>query len=927
MPDWRKEIRQRLAGLRLEPTREAEIVEEMAQHLDDRYAEMLAAGATDEAAHGAALAELNEHEMLQRGLRRVERQVRQEAVVLGAHGRSNMIADLWQDLRYGARMLRRSSGFTVVAVLSLAIGIGANTAIFSVIDALMLKTLPVQNPEQLVTLRTNDSGFYSSYPSFERYSDLTQVFSNASAICLVDRYNVTTNSPIGAAAPQVGIALVSGNYFSTLGVDTVIGRTLTADDDRLPGGHPVAVISYGYWEGRFERVADVVGRTLTLNNTTYTILGVTPRGFSGDWIGQPTDVWIPIAMQSQVMPEKPGLLTNPSANWVRIVARLKPNVTIPQAQAAAQVSYQQILREKAGPNPPYEELQQIAQAQLGLDSAARGFSLQRQSMAQPLVIVMIVVGLVLLITCANLATLLLARAAARQQELAVRRALGASRSRLVRQLLTESFLLVLIGGALGVLLAAWGTNALATFLGSGLPRMGFSTPVTVSLNLHLDARMLAFTAAVCLITGLLFGLVPAFRASQVALASALNRRGADSGAARFSLGKGLVILQVALSLLLLSSAGLFVRTLRNLKSQDIGIDRQHLLLVWTAPFQAGRSGPAIATLYQTAQERISSLPGVLAASPSNSGWLTGGGRGSGSEGLTVEGQAPKPGLAGGIGRAAVGPGFLATVGMQLLEGRDFTEQDNKDAAPHVAIINETLARFEFGDQNPVGKRFGQRGETGYPWEIVGVVKDGKDRNLREQNLGMVYVPYRQLTDKLGMMCLAVHTVGNPADIAARVRQELSDIDPSLPVLNIDTVEEQLDGVLVQERLTATLASIFGVLAALLACLGLYGVIAYTVARRTNEIGIRLALGAPPAGVLRMILKESMVLVLVGVVIGISLTLAVTRLISAMLFGVSATDPLTIGATTLLLIMVAALASLLPARRAARVDPMVALRYE
>jgi predicted permease len=842
-----------------------------------------------------------------------------------------MIANLWQDLTFGMRMLRRSPIFTAVAVISLALGIGANTTIFSVVDALMLRNLPVRDPEQLVAVTTSESGFFSSYPGFQRYRDLIQAFSGVSAICLVDRFNVrVNNSGEGAGlndAGQVGIALVSGNYFSTLGVGTVIGRPLTADDDRVPGGHQVAVISHSYWQRRLGGVGDVVGHTLSLNGTTYTIVGVAPRGFSGEWIGQPSDVWIPIAMQAQVMPEKP-LLNDQKASWVRVVARVKPGVTTKQAETAAQLSHQQLIRETSGPNLTPQQSQRIAGSQLALVSEARGFAPQRASFAKPLMIVLILVGLVLLIACANVANLLLARAAARQGELAVRVALGASRGRILRQLLTESFLLVLAGSALGALFAAWGTSALAGFLGSGAPRMGFATPATIDLDLRLDLRMLAFTATVCVITGLLFGLAPAFRASRVAVAPALGRRGADSGGStgRFSLGKGLVILQVALSLLLLVGAGLFVRTLHNLKAQDIGLDRQHVLLVWTAPFQAGRSGPEVAALYQKTQERVSALPGVLSASPSNSGVLTGGGSGAPSETLTVEGQAPKPGLSGGLAGAAVGPGFFSTLGMTLLAGRDFTEQDT-ETAPHVAIINETLARFEFGEQNPIGKHFARRGETGNPWEIIGVVKDTRDRNLREQNLGVTYVPYRQQVNKLAVMCLAVHTSSNPASVAARVRQELRDLDPNLPILNVTTVEQQLNGILVQERLTATMAGFFGVVAVLLACLGLYGVISYTVTRRTSEIGIRLALGATPGHVLRMVLKESLVLALAGIAIGVPIAFLVTRFISTVLFGVGAADPLTIAMAIALMIAVATLAALLPARRASKVDPLVALRYE
>ncbi len=931
MNDWKAEIRHRLAGLMLAPTREAAIVEELAQYLDDYYAELLAGGASEDDAYGYALAELNESERLRQELRRGERSVKYEPVVLGAR-RANMLNDIWQDLRYGLRALRKNPGFTAVATITLALGIGANTAIFTVIDALMLKRLPVRSPERLIRFEGHYVNFVNGvsdprtsptfpHSTFEKFRALTQVFSDVSGGAEIDRSNVTINGPGGGLdGGQVVVGMASGNYFSNLGVRAALGRTFTPDDDRVPGGHPVAVISYSYWERRFARAADVVGRTLTLSGVTYDIIGVAPKGFRGDWVGKPMDLWVPFMMASQVMPEVPG---GPSRFPARVIGRLKPEVTREQAQAAAQVLHQQILLQEAGPNPSPERLKHIASWRVELAPAATGYSPQRQSFGQPLAILMIVVGLLLLIACANVANLLLARASARRREMAVRLALGAGRWRVIRQLLTESALLAASGGALGLLFAWWGTNALAASVRSG-PVMSVLVSTTTDLDLRPDGRVFAFTAILCLGAAILFGLAPALRSSKVSLASALTGRGArtDRAGGRFGPGRALVIAQVALSLLLLVGAGLFARTLSNLKAQDLGFDQEHTLLVWMAPVQTGRHGSALAELCQTVKERLSSLPGALSASVSMGGVLDGREGGLPSEQITIQNQSPRPGLLAHV--VSVSPGFFKTVGMPLLQGRDFTEQDN-ETSPRVAVINETMARFFFGDQNPIGRRFGGRpgGET----EIVGVVKDAKTGAPRD-NRGVIYDPYRQNQRTLRLnWSVAVRAAGDPTSLTADVRQELRNIDPALPVLRINTIKQQLDDVLFQERLIAALSSLFGLLAVLLASLGLYGVVSYTVARRTNEIGIRLALGATPAGALRMILKESLALALAGVAIGIPMTLAATRLISSRLFGVGPADTLTIAAAAALLLAVAAMAALLPARRAAQVDPMAALRSE
>lgn len=823
---------------------------------------------------------------------------------------------LLEDVRYGLRWLRRSPGFTAVAVLSLALGIGANTAIFTVCNALMLRQLPVQHPEQLVTISTTDDGDTFGqwpYPTFEKFRALTDVFSNISAVAALDRSNIDfRGSGGGMDASQVHVDLVSGTYFLTLGLQPAEGRLFTGDDDRVPGGHPVAVISYNYWLRRFSRGADVVGRAFALDGTTYRILGVAPEGFTGDWVERPTDIWIPIAMQSQVMLERPGLLTNPNPPWVRVVARMKPGVAAGKAAAEVKAAFVQAVAEWRNLTPRMRE--SALRALLKIESSAKGYSEQRGLLRRPLMILVVTVGFVLLIACMNIATLLLARSAGREREMAVRLALGAGRSQILGQVLIESVLLATLGGLLGMLVATWGTNAFSKFLVAG--------QIAMQLDLHPDGSVLAFTSALCFVTGILFGLIPALRSAKVAVSPALARRGLEAPG-RFGVGKMLVISQVALSLVLVIGAGLFLQTLRNLKSQDLGFERNQLLLFWTAPDQEGRQGAKLASLYETVQERLSALPGVRSASPSAFGLLAGSG---GSPVTNVEGYTGKADEERFTPWSLIGPGFFDTAGIPRWLGRDFTARDN-ETAPRVAIVNESFARHYFGDASPVGKHFGMRRDTGAPIEIVGVVKDAKYDSLRESQRRMIYIPYRQDLFHLYTMCVLVRPRADVPGFRQMARDALRGIDPNLPILRIDTADEQVDASLSEERLIASISSFFGVLAVLLACLGLYGVMSYLTARRTNEIGIRFALGATGRNVLGMVLGESVWLVAVGIAAGVPLTLAATRFISSRLFGVSATDPVTIASAAMLMLMVATVSGLLPARRAAKVDPMVALRYE
>jgi predicted permease len=917
---WFYTVPLRLRSLLRRRQVEQELDEELRYHIERQIEEHISKGMTEKEARYAALRAMGGVEQSKeecRDMRRVR-----------------WMEDLMQDLRYSMRTLRKNPGFTAVATLTLALGIGANTAIFSVIDALMLKRLPVRNPEQLVRLEVHSVNIYPNgatdprtgydflHSTFLKFRTLTDLFSDVSGITQIDRSNVMVDGPGGGIdSGQVVVGMASGNYFSNLGVQAALGRTFTPDDDRIPGGHPVTVISYGYWERRFARAANMVGRTLTLNGTKYDIIGVAAKGFSGDWVGKPVDFWVPFMMGLQVAPEAPG---GDLARWgVRVIGRLKPGVKKEQAEAAAQLLHQQILL-RGFPNPSPLALKNIASNRIELVPAATGYSPQRQTFRQPLTILMIVVGLLLLIACANVANLLLARAAARQREMAVRLALGAGRGRVIRQLLAESALLAILGGALGLLFAWWGTNALAVFMQSG-PMTGPLLSTNLRLDLHPDARVFAFTAALCLTTAILFGLAPALRSSRVSLTPALMGHGAGSDNAdrRFGLGQALVIAQVALSLILLIGAGLFARTLSNLKAQDLGFDREHTLLVWLAPGQTGRPVQALVELYRTVKERLSTIPGAYSASVSMGGVLDGSEGGASSELFIIPDQSSRPGLK--LKVAFVSPEFFETVGIPLLRGRDFTEQDT-EPSPRVAIINETTARFFFGDQNPIGKRIDDPGPDGES-EIVGMVKDAKTGTPRDDR-GVIYRPYRQRERFLRTnWCVAVRATGEPTALTASIRRELRNIDPNLPVLRINTIKQQLDDILFQERLIASLSGFFGLLAVALASLGLYGVVSYTVARRTHEIGIRLALGATQADALRMILKESLALALAGVAIGVPVTLAATRLISSRLFGVGAADPLTIAAASALLLAVAAMAALLPARRAARVDPMTALRCE
>ncbi|PYV22208.1 MAG: multidrug ABC transporter substrate-binding protein [Acidobacteria bacterium] len=786
---------------------------------------------------------------------------------------------------------------------------------FSLVNALLLRMLPVERPQELVLLspvdeRGNSLGF--SYPLFEAVRDHSHTLAGIFALS-GGPMNVSVDGQ-AELAPGGG-QYVSGSYFSTLGVRAVAGRTFTAEDDEVPGQHPVAVISYNYWKRRFARDPSAVGKTIYLNGHPFTVIGVTPPRFFGISTDHSPDVTVPMMMYPQLNPDGPDL-NNRGSWWLKVMARLKPGVSAPQATADANVALQQYLAED---DSAESRSQRTWGLRAELEPGAWGNSPRSKPEAwKGLGILMGLVGLVLLIACANIANLLLARGAARQKEIALRLSIGAGRWRLIRQLLTESLLLAVFGGAAGLLLAFWGTEGLAKLVAQS---------AGPALDLSPDTRVLGFTAAISLLTGVLFGLAPAFGATRVELTTALKEGGRQwsTGPVRNRLRSALVVSQVALSLVLLVVAALFTRSLEKLLSVDLGFRPEHVLVLSVDPTLVGYQGARLDTLYKSLLERLDTIPGVLSASASRGGLLE---RGGWHNLVTVPGYTPRPGEEPGSGFNPVGSHFFETAGIPILLGRDFGPRDD-ETAPKVAVVNETFARDFFGGANPLGRTIGLGVNQNLgQFEIVGVVKDSKQNRLSERPVRVVYFPFLQIPPALiSQMTLEVRTAADPAAMTATVRKELLAVEKNLPIFGVKTLTQQVQDSLGEQRMVARLTTLFGLLALLLAAVGLYGVMSYSVARRTSEIGIRMALGAQRGDVTRLVLRETMTLVSVGVALGLAGALGAGRVLSSLLFGLAPTDPVAFAAATLLLTGVAAVASYVPARRASQVDPMAALRYE
>jgi predicted permease len=843
--------------------------------------------------------------------------------------------EMFQDLRFGLRMLLKHKGFTIAATLSLALGIGANTAIFSLINAALLRTLPVEDPQDLVlfttvTPRGTDNSY--SYPLFENYKRYNRSFTDLITASRPQRMRMTEPGA-GPGAESVQGTRVSGGFFSTLGVGVVVGRTLTPEDDSASNPQPVAVISYRFWQDRFARDPGVVGRKITLNDYPFTIVGVAPQGFIGFEVGFSPDLWWPIQMVPQVTPNDRSL--KGGAEYLRVMGRLKPGANLQQARVEMDAVFQEHIKgipaEQAAAFTPLQRRNYFERS-IRLDPGASGFSSLRRVIKFPLMILMTIVALVLAIACANVANLLLARASSRRKEIAVRLAVGAGRFRLIRQLLTESMLLAMLSGALGLLFARWG----ATLLVAYLPDQG-----VITFDVAPDARVLLFTLAISLLTCALFGLAPAFGATRIDLNSSL-KNAVNSGGARSRLGlnKALVVAQVAVSLFLLIGGGLFVRSLQNLKNLDAGFDRENLKLFNLDP-GGGYSPEARLDLLKRLRERLDHLPGVQAASLSQLTMISGS---RSNHNLIVEGYENRPDEDMKCNHLSVGPKFFSAMGIPLLQGRDFNpqelqaapiDQQAKGPLPGVAlsaVINQTMARYFFGEQNPIGRRFRFReGRLQGAWvQVIGVARDAKYESLREQTPRVFYTSYFQWPPEAYRYPdarMLLRSYGDSAAAAASITRLVREIDPQIQVLNLQSMNDVVDESLVPERIVAQLGGFFSLCALLLACIGLYGVMSYAAARRTQEIGIRMALGARGADVIRMIMRETMLLIGLGVVIGLGAALMAARLVAGLLYGLSANDPFTISLSTLLLLAVAAAAGFLPAKRASRVDPLTALRTE
>lgn len=822
-------------------------------------------------------------------------------------------------------MLLKKPGFTAVAVLSLALGIGANTAIFSLLDAVLIKTLPVERPEQLVLFGKGESmgmttGFPDgstdlySYPFYRQVQQQrTDVFSGVASLLSIP-WNVHGFVNAGGDIEQLQVQLVSGSYFPVLGVNAGLGRVLTEADDQNVGAHPVAVVSYAWWQKRLAGNPSAVGQTVTTDDTAYTIVGVAPRDFFGTTVGSAPDLWIPLAMEKQMPPAHWDGRTNENFQDLFLIGRLKPGVTTQQANAAVNLLFKQSLQARVGAQPTAQRLKDLEAANVQLTPVSRGLSGLREQFSLSLRVLMGVVALVLLIASANVANLLLAHGAARSREFAVRLAVGAGRMRLARQLFTESAVLATLGGIAGVALSWWGVRLLLVMASDG--------PEAVPVDATPNLRVLGFTIGVSALCALVFGTAPALRATRIEPNTTL-KGGRTVTALRNPLGKAFVVAQVALSLLLLIGAGLFVRTLVNLQKIPSGFKQENAMLfkIDTSATGLKTDDPKLPALLSEVEQKVKQVPGVQAASFAfivfNQGFWSG-------AAYTREDNIPE-GQNRSLRNNMVGPDFFAAMGIPFVQGRGFGPQDTK-SSQKVAVVTEAMVQKFFPTGNPIGKRFGIQGrESTETIEVIGVVKDAKYGNLKEPFRPMAFYPYTQVPDVLGN--LVVRFSGPSSAVVPQVRETIRQINRNLPIDDVVSLSDHIGRSLVQQKLIARLASFFGLLALLLACVGLYGVMSYGVARRTNEIGIRMALGARGRSVLWLVLREALVLVVIGLVVGVLASLALTKTAASLLYELKPNDPLTIAMATIVLLMVALLAGYLPARRAARVDPMIALRDE
>jgi putative ABC transport system permease protein len=900
MPDWKAEIRRRLQGLRLTPAREAAVVEELAQYLDDYYAELLAGGATEAEAARLTLADLSWSELLARELRRTVRQVTPEPIAPGTNRRTNMIADLWQDLRYGARMLLRQPGFTLIAVLTLGLGIGANTAIFSVVNAVLLRAFPYGDANRLVIvwekMRQNEQNVISPANFFD-WREQQSVFAGLAA------FNDTRNSLSGDGMPEeIAGQVATDNLFSVLGVNALLGRTFTPDDSK-PGQNTVVVLSYGLWQRRFGADPNVIGRKVILNAVDHTVIGVTPPDFKwhvrkNSQTGQAAELWTPWAISSGFKQFR--------GRFICAVARLKPGVTLSQGRAEMDVIASRLAEQHKQFNRGYS---------VNLVPLREQFA---GEIRRALLVLMGAVGFVLLIACANVANLLLARAAARRKEIAVRAAMGANRGRIVRQLLTESVLLATMGAIAGLLLAWLGASALVKL---SPPELGDFQRVEISVS------VLGFTFVVALLTGVIFGLAPAFEASNIKLSDTLKEAGRSlAGASRSRRLRGaLVVAEVALALVLLVGAGLLIRSFLRLQGLETGFNAHNVLTMRVAlPGARYNDDAKRINFFTQALERMQTMPAVEAAGAINYTPFLGLGT---RTGFDIEGRSkPLPDQQMGTTELCVtDQNFFRALEIPLKRGRLFTEQEVREQR-NVVIINEALAQKYFPNEDALGKRIAiSMRPPLVPTEIIGIVGDVKHAQLDQAAEPMSYWPIAQLP--YPFMTFTLRARGDATTVAAAVRNVIQSLDQQQPVGEVRTLDSLVGNSIARQRFNTLLLVAFAAVALLLSAIGIYGVMSYSVTQRTHELGVRVALGASARDVLELALWQGMKLALAGVGVGLLGALALTRLLKTLLFGVSATDPLTFAVIALSLALVALLACYLPARRATKVDPMIALRGE
>lgn len=916
-----KEIWRRLAFYRRRDEFDSELEAEIAFHLEMRRREAAALGLPAERANAASRRRFGNTTLV--------------------HERSR---DMWtfrwfealvQDLRYSARTIKQNPILPAAVILSLGIAIGANTATFSVVNDILLKMLPVKDPSQLVLLswaspgpagweglngsttrdaagRTVSASF--SQLQFERMKEQNQALSDVFAFAQIYELNVSSDKESDVTTGQI----VSGNFYKGLGVRPVLGRLITEDDDQA-GAEPVAVLAYQYWKRHFGGDPDVAGKAIYINGLQFTVIGVSPASFGGALdIVEPPDLTIPLSDEAQIHWSEPRN-QRPWYWWLRVMGRLKPGASYNQVRANLEGAFQQAAQEghdQYYAKNPKRKNGGIVAASLVVGPGGRGVQETKEGFEVPLAILMTIVGLVLLIACVNAANLLLARAGTRRREIAIRLAVGASRRRLIRQLLTESLMMAGAAGLTGLLLAYWGKD-LASGLMQTLSRQKMNPAA-------LDVRVLAFTAGVSLITGLAFGIAPALRATRLDLTPALkeNSTGQTRAGFRFGLGKGLVAFQIGISLVLLVGAGLFIRTVRNLRHVEYGFDANNLLLFNIDPLLNGYKGERSAAVYRQLTDRLGAIPGVRSVTCAETPLIAH--EQDMTDGLIIPGSnAPKHTP---IYINHVGPTFLETMGIPLLMGRGLTQADS-EGAPKVVVVNKAFADLYFPNNTAIGKQFKLEESDKDYLEIIGITGNARYDSLRADYAPTVYLPYLQDIEHLGGQTVSVRTAGDPIALVPEVREAVQSVDRNLAITRVKTQMDQIDESLSQERLFAGFTLVFGGLALLLSCLGLYGVMSYSVSRRTNEIGIRMALGANRGLVLRQVMQDTMLMVLLGAAAGIGGVLAAGKLIASVLFGLRASDPITILVCVAILTGVAAIASYLPARRAANIDPMEALRYE